>query len=196
MKTKFRSRTNLLRLGFLLVVALSVQPLSATEPTPLTPADVLQLETAVEKAIQVRPDSRLSGLFTNIRQNSKSGDQVITGRTYSLRAGESADGDVVVIRGHARIDGIVNGDLCLIASDAEISGTINGDMVAVASKTHFKEGAVVNGDFSSVIFTVAPAPDVHVKGSHVNVDFLPRGAALNLGPWITGPILLLRPLSP
>jgi RDD family len=196
MKTKFRSRANLLRLGFLLVVALSVQPLFATEPTPLTPADVLQLKTAVEKAIQVKPDSRHSALFTNIREHSKSGDQVITGRTYVLRAGESADGDVVVIHGHARIDGVVNGDLCLIGSDAEISGTINGDMVAVASKTHFKEGAVVNGDFSSVISTVERAEYAHVKGSSVNLDFLPAGAALNLGQWLTGTIFLLRPMSP
>ncbi len=196
MKTKFRSRTNLLRLGFLSVIALSVQPLFATEPTPLTPADVLQLKTAVEKAIQVKPGSHLSALFTNIRQNSKSGDQVISGRTYTLRAGESADGDVVVIHGHARIDGVVNGDLCLIGSDAEISGTINGDMVAVASKTHFKEGSVVNGDFSSVISTVERDEYVHVKGSRVNLDFLPAGAALNLGQWLTGTIFFLRPMSP
>jgi uncharacterized RDD family membrane protein YckC len=196
MKTKFHSRTNLLRPGFLLVVALSVQTLFATEPAPLTPAHILQLETAVEKAIQLTPDSRHSALFTKIREHSKSGDQVITGRTYTLRAGESADGDVVVIHGHARIDGVVNGDLALIGSDAEISGTINGDMVAVASKTHFKEGAVVNGDFSSVISTVERAEDVHVKGSSVDLDFLPAGAALNLGQWLTGTIFLLRPMSP
>src|SRR5258708_34370569 len=102
MKTKFRSRTNLLRLGFLLVVALSVQPLSATEPTPLTPADVLQLKAAVEKAIQGKPGSHLGALFTNIRQDSKSCDQVISGRTYTFRSGESADGELVVIHWHAR----------------------------------------------------------------------------------------------
>src|SRR5258708_33128720 len=177
MKTKFRSRTNLLRLRFLWGIRLSVHPLFATEPTPLTRADVLKLKTAVEKAIQVKPGSHLSALFTNIRQNSKSGDQVISGRTYTLRAGESADGDVVVIHGHARIDGVVNGDLCLIGSDAEISGTINGDMVAVASKNHFKQGSVVHGDFSSVLSPVQPDEYVHVKGSRVNLDFLPAGAA-------------------
>src|SRR5260370_3026842 len=84
----------------------------------------------------------------------------------------------------------------MIGSDAEISGTINGDMVAVASKTHFKEGSVVNGDFSSVISTVERGEDVHVKGSSVNLDFLPAGAALNLGQWLTGTIFLLRPMSP
>jgi hypothetical protein len=203
MKTKFRSRANLLCLGFLLAVALSVQPLFAKEPAPLTPEDALQannlsiiVNTAVEKAIQLNPGSRHCALFTNIRQHSKSGDQVVTGQTYTLRAGESADGDVVVIHGHARIDGVVNGDLALIGSDAEISGTINGDMVAVASKTHFKEGAVVNGDFSSVVSAVERDEDVHVNGSRVNLDFLPAGAALNLGQWLTGTIFLLRPMSP
>jgi hypothetical protein len=154
------------------------------------------VNNAVEKAIQLDPTSQRGALFSDIRQHAKTGDQVVTGRTYTLRAGESADGDVVVIHGHARIDGVVNGDLALIGSDAEISGTINGDMVAVASKAHFKEGSVVNGDFSSVISAVERDEYVHVNGSRMNLDFLPAGTALNLGQWLTGTIFLLRPMSP
>jgi hypothetical protein len=55
---------------------------------------------------------------------------------------------------------------------------------------------VVNGDFSSVISAVERDEDVHVKGSRVNLDFLPAGAAINLGQWLTGTIFLLRPMSP
>ena len=182
MKTKFRSRGNLLRVGFFLLAALSLQPLFGKEPAAVT----------LEKAIMPDSGSHHAGLFSNVREHSKSGDQVVTGRTFILRAGESADGDVVVIRGHARIDGVVNGDLALIASDAEISGTVNGDMVAVASKTHFKEGALVNGDFSSVISTVERDENLHVNGSRVHLDFLPTG----IGQWLSGTIFLLRPMSP
>jgi hypothetical protein len=203
MKNKFRFQGNSLGLGFLLAAALSVQVLLAKEPTLVTAAEtgqtnrlVVLADSTAEKIIQLGPDSRRGALFTNIREHSRSNDQVVTGRTYTLRAGESADGDVVVIHGHARIDGVVNGDLALIGSDAEISGTINGDMVAVASKAHFKEGSVVNGDFSSVISAVERDEDVHVNGSRCNLDFLPAGAAINLGQWLTGTIFLLRPMSP
>jgi RDD family len=203
MKNKFRFQGNPLCLGFLLAAALSVQPLLAKEPTPVTAADAGQTNhlavlanSTVEKIIQLGTASPRGALFTNIREHSRSGDQVVTGHTYTLRAGESADGDVVVIHGHARIDGVVNGDLALIGSDAEISGTINGDMVAVASRAHFTEGSVVNGDFSSVMSAVERDEDVHVKGSRVNLDFLPAGAAINLGQWLTGTIFLLRPMSP
>jgi cytoskeletal protein CcmA (bactofilin family) len=146
MNTKFRFRASALCHGLVLAAALSIQSLVAAEPKP---ASSNFTTTALEQIVNLCPASHRSGLFTKIRQHDRSGDQVVTGRTYTLRAGESSEGDVVVIHGHARIDGVVNGDLALIGSDADIRGTINGDMVAVASRARFDEGAVVNGDFSS-----------------------------------------------
>ena len=136
------------------------------------------------------------GVFNIRHEDHHSDDQVITGRTYHLPAGESTNGDVVVIHGHARIEGIVNGDLALIGSDAEISGTVNGDVLAVAAKVHFAPGAVVNGDFSSVVSAVQNDADIHVSGSRLNMDVLPADCAVNLGQFLTGTIFLLRPMSP
>src|ERR1700758_674195 len=184
MNTKFRFRGSALCLGLVLAAALGVQALVAAEAKPVSPAVTVQLHhpifgeictsdaglagqvpgnilsnitaTTLEQIVNLCPASHRSGLFTKIRQHDRSGDQVVTGRTYTLRAGESSEGDVVVIHGHARIDGVVN-----------------GDMVAVASRARFDAGAVVNGDFSSVVSAVEHEKDLQVNGSRYNLDFLP-----------------------
>lgn len=222
MKTKFRFPGSPLCLGLLLAATFTAQSLVAAEPTPASPAvplhqpvisatsvsgagEVGQVPANIlakvatmtfEQIVGLKPSCQRLGLFTKVKHHDRSGDQVITGRTYTLRAGESAEGDVVVIHGHARIDGVVNGDLALVGSDAEIRGTINGDIVAIASRARFEEGAVVNGDFSSVVSAVERDSDLQVNGSRYNLDFLPTGTAVNLGQWLTGTIFLLRPMSP
>jgi hypothetical protein len=200
MKTKFRFRGSLFSLGLLLAAAFSVESLVAAEPQsgcPAANAFCNAVTTTFEQIAGLKPVSERETLLTKIKHHDRSGgDQVIAGRTYTLRADETAEGDVVVIHGHARIDGVVNGDLALIGSDAEIRGTINGDMIAVASRAHFDEGAVVNGDFTSVASAVEHDNDLQVNGSRTNLDFLPAGTAVNLGQWFNGTIFLLRPMSP
>jgi hypothetical protein len=203
MNTKFRFRGSAFSLGLMLAITLGVQSLIAAEPNPASPIETVPANllsnfttTTLEQIVNLCPVSHRTGPFTKIRQHDRSGDQVITGRTYTLRAGESSDGDVVVIHGHARIDGVVNGDLALIGSDAVIRGTINGDMISVASQARFEEGAVVNGDFSSVVSAVERDKDLQVNGSRYNLDFLPASTATNLGQWLTGTIFFLRPMSP
>src|ERR1700741_294733 len=201
MNTKFRFRGRALCLGLVLATMLGAQALVASAPSypaEKVPGNILSnfATTTVEQIVNLCPVSHRSGPFTKIRQHDRSGDQVITGRTYTLRAGESSEGDVVVIHGHARIDGVVNGDLALIGSDAVIRGTINGNMIAVASQARFEEGAVVNGDFSSVVSAVERDKDLQVNGSRYNLDFLPAATATNLGQWLTGTIFFLRPMSP
>jgi hypothetical protein len=222
MKTKFRFPGSSLCLGLLLAATFTGQSHVAAEPKPASsavlihppvisatsvsgagdvgpaPSNILANVATMtfEQIVGLKPSCQRLALFTKVKHHDRSGDQVITGRTYTLRAGESAEGDVVVIHGHARIDGVVNGDLALVGSDAEIRGTINGDMVAVASRARFEEGAVVNGDFSSVVSAVEHDSDLQVNGGRYNLDFLPTGTAVNLGQWLTGTIFLLRPMSP
>src|ERR1700741_461663 len=201
MNTKFRFRGRALCLGLVLATMLGAQALVASAPSypaEKVPGNILSnfATTTVEQIVNLCPVSHRSGPFTKIRQHDHAGDQVITGRTYTLRAGESSDGDVVVIHGHARIDGVVNGDLALIGSDAVIRGTINGNMIAVASQARFEEGAVVNGDLSCVVSAVERDKDLQVNGSRYNLDFLPASTATNLGQWLSGTIFFLRPMSP
>ena len=195
MNTKFRFRGGALCLGLVLAIALGAQSLVADEQAQ---AKILSnvTTTTIEQIVGLKLACQRHALFTGVKHHDRSGDQVVTGRTYTLRAGESAEGDVVVIHGHARIDGVVNGDLALIGSDAEITGTVNGDMVAVASRARFDQGAVVNGDFSSVLSAIERDSNLQVNGSRYNLDFLPSGTAVNLGQWLSGTIFFLRPMSP
>src|ERR1700691_5233637 len=205
MKTKFRFPGSRFCLGLLLAATFTGQSLIAAEPKPASPVvpphqpmisatsgsdagDVGQVPASIlgnvatmtfEQIVGLTPSGQRHEIFSKIKHHDRSGDQVITGRTYTLRGGESAEGDVIVIHGHARIDGVVNGDLALVGSDAEIRGTINGDMVAIASRAHLEEGAVVNGDFSSVVSAVEHDTDAQVNGSRCNLDFLPTGTAVN-----------------
>jgi cytoskeletal protein CcmA (bactofilin family) len=103
---------------------------------------------------------------------------VVTGQDFVLERGESTSGDLVLVRGHAKIDGTVNGDCVLVGSDADISGTINGDAVSVASKMRFSPGTVINGDFVSVVSTVSGASDLHVNGERINMDVFPPDTLL------------------
>jgi hypothetical protein len=121
---------------------------------------------------------------------------VVTGQNFVLERGESTSGDLVLVRGHAKIDGTVNGDCVLVGSDADISGTINGDAVSVASKMRFSPGTVINGDFVSVVSTVSGSSDVHVNGERINMDLFPPDTLLGFDKWFSGTILLLRPMSP
>ena len=121
---------------------------------------------------------------------------LVTGQNFVLARGESTSGDLVLVRGHAKIDGTVNGDCVLVGSEADISGTINGDTVSVASNLRFSPGTVVNGDFVSTVSTISGASDVHVNGERINLDFLPPDTLLGFGKWFSGTVLLLRPMSP
>jgi uncharacterized RDD family membrane protein YckC len=120
----------------------------------------------------------------------------ITGQNYVLEKGESTSGDVVLFRGHARIEGTVNGDCVLVGTDADISGTINGDMVSLASKLRFSPGTTINGDLVSTVSTVSGASDVHVNGERVSLDLFPPDTLSGFDKWFSGTVLLLRPMSP
>jgi uncharacterized RDD family membrane protein YckC len=121
---------------------------------------------------------------------------VVTGQNFVLEKGETTSGDLVLVRGHAKIDGTVNGDCVLVGSDADISGTINGDTVSVASKLRFLPGTTVNGDFVSVVSSVFGASEVHVNGERINMDVFSPDTLLGFDKWFSGTILLLRPMSP
>ena len=132
--------------------------------------------------------------FKHRRSNSH--DQVVIGQDYVLGAGEVTDGSVVVVRGHARIEGTVNGDVVLVGSDANLSGTANGDVVSIASSVNFESGSTVNGDFVSLFSTIQGDRQAAFNGDRTNLDLLSPQAVSGLGNWLSGTVLFLRPMSP
>jgi hypothetical protein len=124
------------------------------------------------------------------------GDLVLTGQNFVLARGESTTGDLVLIHGHAKIEGTVNGDCVFVGSDGDVGGTINGGIVSVASKLHFLPNTVVNGDFVSVASAVTGSSEIEVNGDRMNLDVLPPDTVLGFYKWFSGTVLLLRPMSP
>ena len=129
-------------------------------------------------------------------KNADSHDQVVIGQDFVLNAGDAANGDVVVIRGHARIDGTLNGDLVLVGSDAKMKGTANGDFVSIASSIAFESGSILNGDFVSVLSVIHDASQATFNGDRLNLDLLSPHTLRGLGDWFSSTVLFLRPMSP
>jgi hypothetical protein len=121
---------------------------------------------------------------------------VVIGQDYVLGAGDVTDGSVVVVRGHARIEGTVNGDVVLVGSDANLSGTANGDVVSIASSVNFESGATVTGDFVSLFSTTQGEHQATFNGDRTNLELLSPQALSGLGNWFSGTVLFLRPMSP
>jgi uncharacterized RDD family membrane protein YckC len=153
------------------------------------------MERAAGRSLPVRVSASRTAKTWEVGGGKHEGN-LVTGQNFVLERGESTSGDLVLVRGHAKIDGTVNGDCVLVGSDADISGTINGDAVSVASKMRFSPGTVINGDFVSVVSTVTGASDAHVNGERVNLDVFPADTLLGFNKWFSGTVLLLRPMSP
>jgi hypothetical protein len=153
------------------------------------------VESAVSRSLPIDISTSRSEKSWEIGGGKHEGN-LVTGQNFVLEKGESTSGDLVLVRGHAKIDGTVNGDCVLVGSDADVSGTINGDAVSVASKMRFSPGTVINGDFVSVVSTVSGSSHAHVNGERINLDVFPPDTLLGFDKWFSGTVLLLRPMSP
>jgi hypothetical protein len=164
------------------------------------PAEVWRLAqtpyTQVSAAVESDYDDPVPVRHEHKHKSSGSRERTFIGQNYVLNADETADGDVVVIRGHAQIEGAINGDLVLVGSDAKMKGTVNGDLTSIASTISFEPGATVNGDFTSFMSALHDANQATVNGDRTNLDVLPPQTLAGLGNWLSGTVLFLRPMSP
>lgn len=60
------------------------------------------------------------------------GDEVVVGGSYTLKSGETLDGNLFVIGGNATIEegATLNGDIVVAGGYLTISGLVNGDIYA------------------------------------------------------------------
>jgi hypothetical protein len=89
-------------------------------------------------------------------------DQVVLSGTVVIPRGEDV-GEVVVLHGSARIDGVAHGDVVVFDGPVVVRGQVSGDVIAVDGRVVLATGAQVNGDVSSR-GTVALAEGVAVSG--------------------------------
>jgi hypothetical protein len=89
-------------------------------------------------------------------------DQVVlTGSVVVPRGAEA--GEVVVLRGSARVDGIVRGDVVVVDGPVVVHGQVSGSVIAVDGRVVLSSSAQVNGDVSSR-GTIAVAEGASVGG--------------------------------
>jgi cytoskeletal protein CcmA (bactofilin family) len=89
-------------------------------------------------------------------------DQVVLTGSVVVPRGVEA-GEVVVLRGSARVDGIVRGDVVVVDGPIVVHGQVSGSVIAVDGRVVLGSSAQVNGDVSSR-GTIAAAEGAAVGG--------------------------------
>lgn len=98
------------------------------------------------------------------------GDQVVLGQNYTLRSGETLDGNLTVLGGTAVIepDATVLGDVSVAGGVLTVDGRITGNLSLVGGSVRLNETAVVEGDLASFAGSVEQAPGSEVRGNILN----------------------------
>ncbi len=96
--------------------------------------------------------------------------QVIFGGNYTLKSGDTLNGDLVVFGGNAVIEesAIVNGSVVIFGGNITVNGDINGDLVLIGGLASLGDKAVISGDLATVGGSVQRAPGARVKGETLN----------------------------
>ena len=91
---------------------------------------------------------------------------VIFGGSYTLKSGDTVDGDVVVFGGTVLIedDATVNGDVVVFGGALTINGEVNGDVALVGGAAALGEASVIDGSLSLVGATLNRADGAQVNG--------------------------------
>src|SRR5947207_2887765 len=119
----------------------------------------------------------------------------LIGKDFTLPAGQRAR-EVVVIRGSAIIEGVVERDLVVIGGNVELNGRVRGQMVIVGGSAKLGPQADVRRDAVVVGGDLTRDPGARIGGDVVEV--LPNLGQV-LGPflgWVANGPLLGRPMAP
>jgi len=104
-------------------------------------------------------------------QGSGNGDgRVIFGSNFTLKNGETQDGDLVVFGGNVTIeeDATLNGNLVVFGGQVESNGELNGDVVVIGGQISLESSSVVAGDVVTIGGQLQQAEGAQVKGNVVN----------------------------
>ena len=120
------------------------------------------------------------------------------GGDYMLGPADEAR-NVVIVSGHAQIAGHVDEDVVVMFGDARIAdtATIDGSLILVGGTGTVAAGAKVRRGFVAIGGAVTDAPGFTPGDEHIVID--PRALGIDsaaLGAWITGGLLLGRPIVP
>ncbi len=91
---------------------------------------------------------------------------VIFGGSYTLKSGDTLDGDLVIFGGTAMIEegAKLNGDVVLFGGTLTMNGLINGDVVLMGGAALLGKDAQINGDLTLVGATLSRQEGAQING--------------------------------
>lgn len=94
------------------------------------------------------------------------GGPVIFGGNYTLKRGETLNGDLVVFGGNVAIeeDALVKGSIVIFGGNIALDGAISGDLVLIGGVASLGPKSLIEGDLASVGGTVSRAEGSRVEG--------------------------------
>lgn len=95
--------------------------------------------------------------------------QVVFGQDYTLKSGDTLDGDLVVIGGQATIEeeAQVTGNVVIIGGSLSLAGQISGDAVVIGGLVSMGEKSKVSGDVVTMGGTLQRATGAEIGGNVV-----------------------------
>ncbi len=120
--------------------------------------------------------------------NPDGGGQVIFGSNYTVKSGDTFEGDLVVFGGNVTIeeDASLNGDLVVIGGTVRSNGKTSGSIVVVGGQVSLEKSALVAKDVVMIGSQLEKAEGAEVKGNIVN----------NVAPNISVPTARIPPTEP
>lgn len=99
-----------------------------------------------------------------------SDDRVITGGAFTLRDGETQDGNLVIFGGAVTLeDGSrVNGDVVLLGGTIDIDGDVHGSVVGIGGVVSLGDSAVIDGDLTTLAASLNRDEAAQVRGDVIS----------------------------
>jgi len=102
--------------------------------------------------------------------NGVSEGQVVFGQSFTLRSGDTMNGDLLVFGGSATIEAgaIVNGSTVLFGGNLTVNGTVNGDVAITGGTVSLGSAAHISGNLTTVAASLDRAKGSQVDGQIFN----------------------------
>src|SRR5512137_2944698 len=126
--------------------------------------------------------------------------KVVFGDSYTLKSGETLDGDLVVMGGAVEVqnNATVDGNVVVMGGSIQIDGTVNHDVVIIGGTMSLGSTAVVGGNVVTVGGSLQKADGAQVKGQVINsvAPAIDIANGTTMLPLFTSPVTPQAPQPP
>ena len=125
--------------------------------------------------------------------------QVIFGQSFTLKSGETMNGDLLVFGGSATIEkgATVNGSTVLFGGNLTVNGTVNGDVAITGGAVSLGSAARISGNLTTVAASLERADGSQVDGQIYNTatSWIGNGADGNIPQPVKPIVPVIPPLK-